>query len=142
MRYNSGRLWTVVPGRLASNPISGNRTAGIGSPNPVSDALATRSQIGSYLRAVGSPRIDDHRSPRGTTGRAKTGDPAECPAVAKEYGSPVALAVREAGGHEAKELARSGPVGTVPGGARGGVSEASGGLAEDPLLVLSQPTLR
>ena len=84
MRYNSGRLWTVVPGRLASNPISGNRTAGIGSPNPVSDALATRSQIGSYLRAVGSPRIDESPVSEGVRGRAERGAAAGSAAVAKK----------------------------------------------------------
>ena len=49
----------------------------------------------------------------------------------------VALAIRVRGGQEVEKLARGGPVGAVPGGAQGGVSEASSGLALDPLLVLS-----
>ena len=53
---------------------------------------------------------------------------------------PVALAIRERGGHEAGELAGDGGILVVPGGARRDVSEASEGLAQDPLLVLSQPT--
>ena len=53
---------------------------------------------------------------------------------------PVALAIRERGRQEAGELAGDGGVPAVPGGARRGVSEALVRLAQDPLLVLSQPT--
>ena len=55
-------------------------------------------------------------------------------------GPPVA--VFEADDQEAGELARDGRVAAIPGGAQGGFSRASKGLALDPLLVLSQPTQR
>ena len=54
----------------------------------------------------------------------------------------VALAIRERGGREAGEWAGDAvgrPFRAVPGEA---FSEASEGLAQDPLLVLSQPTQR
>ena len=46
-----------------------------------------------------------------------------------DKGHPVILAVPKAGGQQAEELARDGPVGAALGGARRGVSEASAGLA-------------
>ena len=82
------------------------------------------------------------RVPEGyATARAAAGAAREHAAVAEARVVPVALAVDEVGGQEAEELACDSSVGAVPGGARRGVSEASAGLALDPLLVLSQPTL-
>ncbi|MDE2881347.1 MAG: site-specific integrase [Acidobacteriota bacterium] len=65
-RYDSGRLWTAAPEGWRLILICGNRTAGVGFQNPVSDAFATRSRIGSSLRAVGSPLTEDLGVPRGT----------------------------------------------------------------------------
>ncbi len=52
------------------------------------------------------------------------------------------LTVREVDVHEAGELARDGPVDTVPGDARSGVSEVSAGAGWRPLVAVSQPTPR
>ena len=54
--------------------------------------------------------------------------------------SHVALAVRELGEKEVKELAPDAPVSAGRGGARRGLFSGSAALALGPLLALSQPT--
>jgi len=81
------------------------------SSSTVSGRLAGSS---GYLRATGSPTIDDLVSPRGY-GYGKCGGSAEGAAIAEERVVPVALAVREAGGQEAEEPVGGGLVGRCSG---------------------------
>ena len=92
-----------------------------------SEAVSGRfGGVSGNLRAVGSTRTDDRRSPKGTGG-AKGRRGRERRPSSRSDGSSVVLVAREAGDRDADELARDGPVPAVRGGARerfGGVRRA------------------
>ena len=89
-----------------------------------SEAVSGRfGGVSGNLRAVGSTRTDDRRSPKGTGG-AKGRRGRERRPSSRSDGSSVVLVAREAGDRDADELARDGPVPAV----RGGAQERFGGV--------------
>ena len=73
--------------------------------------------------------------PRGVRVGGKSGARRRACRHQRVNGPPVAVAVFQADGQEVGEPARDGRMAAVPGGAQGGLSRASEGLALDPLLV-------
>ena len=146
-----------VPRKQGGSGVSAVRPAGAPRGGPPGVVRLRHAAIGRRLRKglrgrfraanahfgvdTGCRIAPDRRSPVSEgTGRGKKRCSAASAPSPKSDGPPVAVAVFEADGQEAGELARDGRVAAVPGGAQGGFSRASEGLALDPLLVLSQPT--